>query len=131
MLHILLRRALKAFLAVQANEMPFVANQIPWVKGVLFYPLSQPDVLSTFNYIHPKHIRGWFCSFQELLENDEIDELFISSKMNWLSLSITECIKKEQFNTYLSDLFTKGHRAVMVLNSKNERGFIMSDAWPN
>tara|TARA_R110002049_G_scaffold120471_9_gene274911 strand:- start:1843 stop:2697 length:855 start_codon:yes stop_codon:yes gene_type:complete len=105
--------------------------QIPWVKGVLFYPLSQPDVISTFNYIHPNHTRGWFCSLADLQMNEKLTKLSVFKKMDWLSLSITEQIQKEQFNTYLSDLFTKGHRAVMVLNSKNERGFIMSDAWPN
>lgn len=104
---------------------------VPFIKGVLFYPLKNPRATTNFNYISPFHNRGWYCSLAELLENNEIRELWSITKMNWLGLSDPKKISRKEFKTHFTKLFKEGNRAIMVLNNCNERGFIMSDEWPN
>lgn len=108
-----------------------INQSYPWVKGVLFYPLKKSKTLNNLDFINPFHTKGWYCSLTDLLTNDKITELQVFKKMDWLGLSSPNMLLKQHFNDYFSTLINDGHKAIMVLNKKNERGFIMSNQWPD
>lgn len=105
--------------------------QVPLMKGILFYPLNQQKIDTYFSYINPNHQRGWYTNLSGLLSSKDINELYATTKLDWLSMSAKKRISRDKFQAYFSVLFEEGHRAVMVKNNKDERGLIIPDSWPN
>ncbi len=103
---------------------------VPWVKGVLFYPINQKKKPTIKTWVAPNHLSGWYCYYTDLLESN-IQTLKVYKKMDWLSIHSGVLIAKSEFKDYFRLLFEEGHQAIMVTNSEGQRGFIMADSWPS
>lgn len=102
---------------------------VPWVKGVLFYPINQRKRPSHESWIAPNHLYGWYCHYSDLLESNT-QTLTVYKKMDWLGIHAGDSVHRNEFKPYFKRLFEEGNRAIMVINDKGQRGFIMDDLWP-